>query len=76
MPTWIKILIALLPKKALAELILSVLKDFAKKTKVTWDDEFLENLEKWLRENEFLNPLQIVKVKENLKKYKISQGEG
>lgn len=75
MPSWVKILITILPKKALAEMILSVLKDFAKKTKTTWDDEFLENLDKWLRENKFLDPLQIVKVKEDLKKHKRSQNK-
>ena len=68
MPNWVKILLALIPKKALAEAILGFLKDFAKKTNSPWDDEFLGNLDRWLRENNLLNPLQIVKLKSDLKK--------
>ena len=73
MPKWLQILIALIPQKAIAELILSLLKDFAKKTETKMDDEFLERLDKWLRENNLLDPLKIVKLKESLKDSRISQ---
>ena len=75
MPNWVKILIALLPKKALSELILSLLKDFAKKTKTKIDDEFLQRLDDWLRENKFLDPKKIEKLKEDLKNKATSQGQ-
>lgn len=75
MSNWVKILLSLIPKKALAEAILGFLKDFAKKTKTTWDDEFIENLDKWLRANKLLDPLQIVKLKSDLKKEKTSQSK-
>jgi len=73
LPNWVKILLALIPKKALAEAILAFMKDFAKKTKTTWDDEFIENVDKWLRENNLLDPLQREKLKEDLKTEKTSQ---
>jgi hypothetical protein len=62
-PRWIKILFALLPKKAIAELVLSGLKKLAEKTETTIDDEILRNIERWLRENKILDEIQMKKLK-------------
>lgn len=75
MPNWLKILLAIIPKKAIAEAILCFLKDFAKTTKTNWDDEFIENVDKWLRENNLLDMRQRKELQENLKKEKTLQSK-
>lgn len=63
MPRWVKVLLALLPKKAIAELVLSGLKYLAQKTDTTIDDEIIENIEKWLREKKILDSKEMEKLK-------------
>jgi hypothetical protein len=63
MSRWVKVLLALLPKKAIAELVLSGLKYLAKKTDTTIDDEIIENIEKWLREKKILDSKEMEKLK-------------
>ena len=73
MPNWVKILFALLPKKAIAELVLSGLKKLADKTDTKIDDEAVENIELWLRENGILDEIQIAKIKDGSKSKATSQ---
>ena len=70
MPNWIKILLALMPKKAIVELVLSGLKKLADKTETKIDDELIENIEKWLRENGILDSTDIAILNEKLNKAK------
>lgn len=70
MPNWIKILLALMPKRAIAELVLSGLKKLADKTETKIDDELIENIEKWLRENGIFDSTDIAILNEKLNKAK------
>ena len=60
----------MMPKKAIAEFILSGLKKLAEKTETKIDDELIENIEKWLRENKILDSKDIAILNEKLKKVK------
>lgn len=70
MPNWLKILLAIMPKRAIAELILSGLKKLADTTETKIDNEIIENIEKWLRENGILDSTDIAILNEKLNKAK------
>lgn len=59
-----------MPKKAIAELVLSGLKKLAEKTDTELDDELIENVEKWLRDNGILDSIDIAVLSERLSKVK------
>ncbi|MCA9386323.1 hypothetical protein KC717_06785 [Candidatus Dojkabacteria bacterium] len=59
-----------MPKKAIVELVLSGLKKLADKTETKIDDELIENIEKWLRENGILDSTDIAILNEKLNKAK------